>query len=180
MAPKPKPIQAKPPEAEPAPSESPEEIDLIRIESSASSPEAPDGRPDKQPPQLEPLDVVRRYIDAWNHKAFAAEFSCFAPSYLKMSKEDYVDRRMATYLAYNRSGDFIQKLETVLKKHVEDNRAELLCLRSVREFHRLNRYLDLYVLKREEGQWRITAVTTTPAREPESSSKPSKKTIDSA
>ncbi len=108
----------------------------------------------------DPVEVVRRYILAWNHKAFAAEYECFSPSLMKMSKQDYVDRRMAAYLSYNRGGDFTQNLETVLKTHIEGDRAEVVCLRTVREFHKLNRYSDFYTLQLEAEQWRITGVTT--------------------
>ncbi len=111
-------------------------------------------------PKSDPIEVVRRYILAWNHKAFAAEYECFSPSLMKMSKQDYVDRRMAAYLSYNRGGDFTQNLETVLKIHVESDRAEVVCLRTVREFHKLNRYTDFYTLQLEAEQWRITGVTT--------------------
>jgi hypothetical protein len=111
-------------------------------------------------PKSDPIEVVRRYILAWNHKAFAAEYECFSPSLMKMSKQDYVDRRMAAYLSYNRGGDFTQNLETVLKTHVEGDRAEVVCLRTVREFHKLNRYTDFYTLQLEAEQWRITGVTT--------------------
>jgi len=111
-------------------------------------------------PKSDPIEVVRRYILAWNHKAFAAEYECFSPSLMKMSKQDYVDRRMAAYLSYNRGGDFTQNLETVLKTHMEGDRAEVVCLRTVREFHKLNRYTDFYTLQLEAEQWRITGVTT--------------------
>jgi hypothetical protein len=110
--------------------------------------------------QTDPVDTVKKYIMAWNQKAFAAEFECFSPSYLKMKKEDYVERRMATYLTYNRRGDFKQDFGQVLKKHIEGNKAEILCTRMVREFHMPNRYLDLYQLRLEDGKWRIRGVST--------------------
>lgn len=120
----------------------------------------------------DPVEVVRRYILAWNHKAFAAEYDCFSPSLMKMSKQDYVDRRMAAYLSYNRGGDFTQNLETVLKTRIEGERAEVVCLRTVREFHKLNRYSDFYTLQLEAEQWRITGVTTEMLQERSASSGP--------
>lgn len=111
-------------------------------------------------PKYDPVEVVSRYIRAWNQKAFAAEYECFSPSLVGMSKQSYIDRRMAIYLTYNRDGHFQQQLGTVLKTHIDADLAEILCTRSVREFHKLNYYLDLYVLHLESGQWRITGVTT--------------------
>ncbi len=115
--------------------------------------------------KFSPVEVVKRYVRAWNLKAFAAEYECFSPAFIEMSKETYVDRRMATYLSYNRDGKFLQEMGTVLKTHLDGDLAEVLCTRSVREFHKLNYYLDLYVLKLENGQWRITGVTTAITRQ---------------
>ena len=74
-----------------------------------------------------------------------------------------MNRRMATYLAYNKEGRFVQEMGAILKTHLEGDHAEVMCNRSVREFHKMNHYLDLYVLRLEKGQWRIAGVTTTRA-----------------
>ena len=142
-----------------------EEIEALAAQSSLDQ-EEPVSLEKTEAEQREntPVAVVRRYIQAWNRKAFATEFECFSSTLVKMSKEDYVNRRMATFLTYNRRGDFSQEMGTVLRTHNDKNRAEVLCSRIVREFHRQNRYIDLYVLKSEKGKWRITGVTSEIAR----------------
>lgn len=154
--PKAAPVRPPVPEVETKPEEPPQSQPPIHPEGSEVILEV--AVPEK--PKADPVEVVRRYIVAWNHKAFAAEYECFSPSLMKMSKQDYVDRRMAAYLSYNRGGDFTQNLEGVLKIHVEGSRAEVVCLRTVREFHKLNRYTDFYLLQLEGEQWRITGVST--------------------
>jgi len=146
------------PRAAPEPSPAASEA---RPSSQAAGPAASPGAK----PEYSPVEVISRYIRAWNQKAFASEYECFSPSLIPMSKEAYVDRRMATYLSYNRDGQFQQQLGTVLKTHIDGDTAEILCTRSVREFHKLNYYLDLYLLRLEQGGWRITGVKTAIARQ---------------
>ena len=120
-----------------------------------------------------PLRVVERYIAAWNCKAFGAEYECFSPSLIgSTSKEDYMNRRMATYLTYKRKGDFDQAMGTVLKSSMEGDHATVLCIRRVREFHQMNRYHDLYELCLEGEKWRIVVVSTEIARDVDGKGQP--------
>jgi hypothetical protein len=123
-----------------------------------------EGKPTKTTQGLEPAAVVRRAIIAWNHKAFASEYECYVSGFFKMSKEDYVNRRMAAYLNYQKRGEFSQEMGSILRNHIVGDTAEVMCTRKVREFHRTNHYIDLYVLKKDNGRWRIAGVSSVNAQ----------------
>jgi len=71
---------------------------------------------------------------------------------------------MATYLARTRLGSCSQNMHLVIRQKIEGDKAEVLCHRVVKEQHRQQKFLELYFLRKEQGQWRITAVTSNPAR----------------
>ncbi len=118
--------------------------------------DAPEAAP---APPMSPVQVVERYIRCWNQKAFAPEYDCFVPGRLGISKETYVDRRMATWLAANHeTPNITQEIGQILMSRITGNRAHVLCTRNLLEYSKKIAYLELYDLHNINGEWRINSV----------------------
>lgn len=110
-----------------------------------------------QPPS--PAILVERYIRCWNLKAFAPEYDCFVPGRLGVSKETYVDRRMATWLASNyESMNLTQELGNILMVRIKGHKANVLCTRVLSDSSKQTTFLELYDLQDVNGEWKIYSV----------------------
>lgn len=105
-----------------------------------------------------PEEVVQRYTRAWNTRAFLIEYSCFAKDFLRASRREYVDRRMVTYLKLTRQGQVTQAVEKILRVERRQDEATVLCARRLEFPRRTELFLDYYMLKREENEWKISDV----------------------
>jgi len=112
----------------------------------------------KIPPPRTPEQVVQRYIRAWNSRAFLVEYDCFDEHFMRVPKQEYIDRRMVTFLKLTRKGEVNQKLEKILRVERRGDDSTVMCARTL-EFPRHSElYLDYYTLQRKKGEWKITDV----------------------
>jgi len=77
--------------------------------------------------------TVRKFVEAWNQKAFAAEFSCYARRTRTMDKDAYIERRMEVYLSETQQNPVTKVLGGILSKRVYGDNSEVLCERIIRE-----------------------------------------------
>jgi hypothetical protein len=156
----------KPPEQEPAP-EGVEEKEPEEVREGPSAPSEELSRKVKTRPPRTPEEVIQRYIRAWNSRAFLVEYSCFDESFIRVPKQEYIDRRMVTYLKLTRKGEVSQNLEKILRIERRGEDATVMCARSLVFPRHTELYLDYYTLKRIEEEWKITDVRSKRATQDE-------------
>jgi serine/threonine-protein kinase len=168
--------EAPPREPPPAPQEpkqqetAPADVEEKEAKAGEERPAAPAhelSRKVKSKTSRTPQQVIERYIRAWNSRAFLVEYSCFDESFIRIPKQEYIDRRMVTYLKLTRKGEVSQKLEKVLRVERRGEDATVMAARSLEFPRHTELYLDYYTLKRIESEWKITDVRSKRATQEE-------------
>ena len=113
---------------------------------------------------IKPEDIVAKFIEAWNSKAFAAEYSCFAKKSRIMEKDDYVERRMDIYLQETQEKPVTRTMGRILFKRTYGNNAEVICERIILEGEKERTLVENYFLHFEGDEWKIVEVQSAPER----------------
>ena len=162
IKPQPKPVVEKPVSKVPPVVSQKEEVSTLDTESAGVQPILPkkEEKPVEASEEFSPSEVVTRYINAWNQKAFAVEYECFMPGMFSISLNDYVDTRMAVYLQSNKVGETKQELERIYREDVRGNSCEVNAYRLIITPNKTIRYADLYIMEKVGSSWKIKDVET--------------------
>lgn len=108
---------------------------------------------------FKPEEVVKRYIDCWNQQKFGAEFDCFSPDFMQISREQYIDARHASYKNSLANGGMRVDFQGIESSDVIGGEAEVIASKKVKEGNKSEKHeTDLYRLKLDHGRWVIYTV----------------------
>ncbi|MCX7919813.1 MAG: hypothetical protein N3A72_09465 [bacterium] len=108
-----------------------------------------------------PEEIVRRFIESWNKQDFAAEYQCLSQTLPLPPLGDYIQSRQSIYQALSQQiGKGTPPLQQVEIKKVEfrPGGVYIECLRKDILGKEEKHYLQEFLLRREEGGWKITHV----------------------
>jgi len=128
--------------------------------------ETPEPATEEEKPVDDPELTVRKYIEAWNRKAFGAEYACFSKELQTLNKESYVERRNSTHIKETRLKPVVQRVGIIHSKEFYGDNVEILCERVVRDGPKMSILLENYHLRLEDGAWKIRAVESLPLKSP--------------
>lgn len=105
--------------------------------------------------EMEPVEVVRTFIEAWNTKSFRTEYHCLSREFVTIPEADYLASRY--HLSNTISLDKVELTE-LLSSDVDDNEARIVCTRTDFTGKTRKVFLEHYSLKKEEKGWKIVGV----------------------
>lgn len=109
-----------------------------------------------------PVEVVRRFIEAWNSQSFADEWTCMVESMRgPISRDEYVARRRQAF-ASEADSPHCQRLASVVEDETSDDTARVLVEREDSSGNRAKRCRQEYGLKKTADGWKITTVRVLP------------------
>lgn len=111
--------------------------------------------------QAEPEEVVRVFVESWNTRDFAREYSTLDGEMIGgLSREDYIQRR--THVYAQERGDMVHHRVLDTDTKISNNMASVACLRED-IINGIPRPKDeRYVLKKTNQGWKIVSVKSRP------------------
>jgi DNA-binding response OmpR family regulator len=104
---------------------------------------------------MEPDEVVKTFIEAWNTKAFKTEYHCLSREFVTIIEEDYLASRH--HLSNTISLDRVE-LSELLSSDIKDDEARIVCTRTDYTGKVKKVFLEHYTLKNEDDGWKIIGV----------------------
>lgn len=108
-----------------------------------------------------PEETVRQFIEAWNTQDFATEYHCLSHTLPLPPLGDYIQSRKSIYQGLAEQigkGTAPQQVAEIKKIEFRSGGAYIECLRKDILGNEKKEYLQEFLLRREEGGWRITKV----------------------
>jgi hypothetical protein len=121
-------------------------------------PSKPFSRMKNLPP---PEEIVRQFIESWNTQDFATEYCCLSHTLTLPPLGDYIQSRQSIYQALTEQtgkGTAPQQRAEIKRVEFRTGGVYIECLRKDLLGKETKEYLQEFMLRREEGGWKITQV----------------------
>ncbi|MDI6782737.1 MAG: hypothetical protein QME64_01425 [bacterium] len=108
-----------------------------------------------------PEEIVRQFIESWNAQDFATEYHCLSHTLTLPPLGDYILSRKSIYQALAEQigkGTAPQQHADIKKVEFRTGGVYIECLRKDSLGKETKEYLQEFLLRREEGGWKITQV----------------------
>jgi hypothetical protein len=131
---------------------------LISNQGPAPEPTTPYSRMKGLPP---PEETVRQFIESWNIQDFATEYHCLSHTLPLPPLGDYIQSRKSIYQGLAEQigkGIAPQQVAEIQKVEFRFGGVYVECLRKDFVGNDKKEYLQEFLLRREEGGWKITKV----------------------
>lgn len=111
-----------------------------------------------------PSDTVRRFVEAWNRKAWEEEYGCLAGCMRPFPQENYAAMREAAANKLRETGACpVQVLEHVVEEIISPTEARVAVRRSDHvEGKPARHYQQIFTLEMNNGRWEISMVREVP------------------
>ncbi|MFB3897947.1 MAG: hypothetical protein ACE14V_16780 [bacterium] len=131
---------------------------VIPNQGPAPEPAKPYSRMKNLPP---PEETVRQFIESWNTQDFITEYHCLSHTLPLPPLGDYIQSRKSIYQGLAEQigkGVAPQQVAEIKKVEFRTGGAYIECLRKDILGNEKKEYLQEFLLRREEGGWKITKV----------------------
>jgi hypothetical protein len=108
-----------------------------------------------------PEETVRSFIESWNTQDFVAEYHCLSHTLTLPPLGDYIQSRKSIYQGLAEqlgTGSAPQQVAEIKKVEFRTGGVYIECLRKDLLGNEKKEYLQEFLLRREEGSWKITKV----------------------
>jgi hypothetical protein len=131
----------------------------------------PDQRSTKETiqPELDrnlPEAIVQKFIECWNTQDFESEYNCLSKRLKAVPKEEYILSRQHAFadaMKNQNNGNLPkQQLAEISSRKIDGNFAYVECIKSEPAGRFEKEYQQSYSLLRENGEWKISKVRTSP------------------
>jgi hypothetical protein len=108
-----------------------------------------------------PEEIVRQFIESWNTQDFATEYRCLSHTLTLPPLGDYIQSRKSIYQGLAEQigkGTAPQQVAEIKKVEFRTGGVYIECLRKDLLGSDIKEYLQEFLLRREEGGWKISKV----------------------